>query len=199
MNVKVLDSRVAGTRFKIGPVRLSHLHVFEPYKFDSTDDKPGKYSACILIPKDEPDVVAAVKKAIRAAYEAGVITKWQGKRPPIGEYAPMVDGDSLNKNGDERGAECHGHWFLNAKSGTAPLVVDARRVPIAPETGDSVIYSGSWGNAVISFAAYDSNGSRGISVYLEGIQKVKDDAKFGGGINADVFDVLESESEEDIF
>lgn len=171
---------INGTRVVFGPVRLSHVHLLEPQSFDG-DNGNAKYSAVPLIPKTETETLNALRAAIDAAYNDGVVKKWGGRKPPFVNYPPLADGDTVNKNGEERGEEYRGKYFVNAKTKTKPGLVDRYNNAInEPEE----VYSGMWALVSVSFYAYDSNGSRGVAVALNNVKKTHNDEKFGGGTSA---------------
>lgn len=167
------------TTVVFGPVRLSHVHLLEKFAFDD-NESAAKYSCVPLIPKSEKKTLQAIRQAIDAAYAQGVTSKWHGKKPPFDNYPPLADGDSLNKNGEERGPECKDHYFLNAKSTRKPQVVDRAFNPI---TDTESVYSGMWAMVSVSFYPYDTNG-RGVACALNNVMKIRDDEPFGGGTTA---------------
>jgi len=159
-----------------GLVRLSYLKVWEP----ETDDKgKKKYKACILIPiKDK-----ATLKKIEAASEAAKLAKWP--KPPKGLKMPLRDGE------EKDGEEFESMMFLNASSMRRPGLLNAAREEILDQ---DEVYSGCWGKVSLNFYAYDVEGSKGVAVGLNAIQKLKDgDNLAGGGWSADDF---EDEDEE---
>lgn len=154
-------------------VRFSYLHLFAPFAFNEGDDP--KYSAVLLIPKKSP-IVAVVQKAIKEAYEAAVTEKWGGKKPPMEKVTCLFDGDEPKDDGESRGDEYEGHYYLNAKSNNAPGVVDRKCQPIL---NSEEMYSGAYGLASVGFSGWLNNGKMGISCYLNNVMKVKDGDPLG--------------------
>ena len=105
--------------------------------------------------------------------EAGVTAKWGGVRPP----APAIcvhDGDGPRpSDGQPFGPECKGHWVFTAscKADRPPFVVDAQVQKII---NPADVYSGCYGNANVTFYAYNQAGKKGIGCGLNGIQKTRD-------------------------
>lgn len=162
----------------IGEVRFSYLHVFQPHKMDGESDDKLQYSAVILIPKTNTKLVADVRSAIKKAYDAAINEKWGGKAPKEGYwYDPLQDGDTPNKNGDERGEAYAGHYFISCKSKTQPEVVDRHRQEIV---SSEEFYSGCYGYVSVAFCGYTFNQSKGISCYLNNIMKSRDGEPLGG-------------------
>ncbi len=179
------------TKVVTGPKTvMSYLNVNEP-KAPIGGGIP-KYSASLIIPKDDTETVRKINAAIEAAYQEG-----QGKLKGSGRSVPALsaiktplrDGD-LERPDDEAYA---GSYFVNANSTTKPGVVDRNLQPILES---SELYSGIIGRASISFYAYNSNGNRGIACGLNNLQKLADGTPLGGHSRAeDDFAGLEDEEE----
>lgn len=173
--------------------RLSYPALFVPRKPSEESDKLN-YSATLLIPKDDQATIQRINAAVQAAVQMGVETgKFkQTIDPQQTKYPPLRDGDSMNSNGEPRGPEFSGHYFIAAKSPEArpPFIVDGQLNPIITE---SEVYAGCYVHAAIQFFPYShATGGKGISTSLVGIQKVKDGDPLGGVAleAADVFSAL---------
>jgi len=172
-----------------GPCRLSYTHVFAKYS-PGDDNKDGKYMTNVLIPKEEKETVKALQAAIETAKKAGVVGKWGGKEPKKLDM-PLRDGDEKDDD------VYSGHFFVNAKSGTRPGVVDRKKVPIVDE---EEVYSGVWAIVSVSFFAYDKSGNKGVACGLNNIMKFKDDEHLGGRVSAeaDFADIDDEEDDDDL-
>jgi hypothetical protein len=162
------------TKVVTGKVRLSYLHVFTPYAF-----QPGsteKYSVVILIPKTDKVTVGKIKQAIQAAKDQ-MREKNNGKLPAKLDADRLHDGDEPDENGEQRGAEYKGHWYVNASSKTRPGVVDINLNPI---TDQEEIYSGCYGRVSITFYPFDMTVNKGIGCGLNNVQKICDGEPLGG-------------------
>jgi Protein of unknown function (DUF2815) len=153
-----------------GMVRFSYAHVFTPTSINDGDDK--KYSISLIIPKKDKATIAKIEAAIEAAVEQGIKSKFGGKKPKNLKL-PLRDGDEDREDQDEYANS----FFINASSTKKPGIVD--------ESMDAIMtaedfYSGCYGRASIRFYAYDSNGSKGIAVGLNNLQKLKDGEPLGG-------------------
>lgn len=163
------------TKVVTGKVRLSYANVWEA-KALSDGQKP-KYSVSIIIPKEDTETIAKIKKAIECAISEGV-SKFGGKKPNIKAIkTPLRDGD-IEREDDEA---YKNSYFLNANSFTAPQIVDKNIQPILDR---SEVYSGCYARVSLSFYAYNSNGNKGIACGLGNIQKVADGELLGGKTNA---------------
>lgn len=160
MNTKVITNAV----------RFSYVNIFRSRAFREGQD--AKYSICLLIPKEDKEGVAKIKKAIDAAVQEGVSSEWGGKMPKNLKL-PLRDGDE--ERADEA-PEYEGMLFMNATSKTKPGIVDRDRNEILDP---DEVYSGCWGRASINFYAFDSNGNRGVACGLNHVQKLKDGERLG--------------------
>jgi len=172
-------------------VRFSYANVFVPKKIQDSEDE--KYSVSVLIPKDNEAAVVEAKRAITAAYNAGVEKKFNGKRPKAWKN-PLRDGDT------EREDEAYaGHYFINANSTRQPQVVDASVRPIIDQ---EEFYSGCYGNVSINFFAFNWQGNKGVGAGLQNIQKTKDGDRLGGSAStaAEDFGAFSTiEEDDDLF
>lgn len=157
------------TKVITGKVRFSYVHVFEPAAVsEGSDDK--KYSVSLIIPKSDKVTLKKIENAIEEAKKVGV-AKWGGKMPKSLKL-PLRDGDL------ERDEECYENsMFLNAKTDRKPGIVDANLDEIISR---DEFYSGCYGRASINFFPYDVNGSKGIAVGLQNLQKLGDGERLGG-------------------
>ena len=172
------------------PVRMSYCYLLEPRKNDDGSD--GKYGAMLIIPKGETATVKQINEAIDAARKAA---QAKGMKNAQSLKSPLRDGDGERPNGGEYGPECKGCWVMNATSKRKPGIVNRRVQPILDP---AEIYSGMWGIVDLNFSAYDFNGNRGISAYLNNVQKVRDDEALGGSAARpeSVFSAVEDEDDD---
>lgn len=181
------------------PCRFSYVHVWEASSIGDDDKK--KYSVSCIIPKSDKATLEKVKKAIQAAYTAGVASKFKGKKPNNWKN-PLRDGDT-DRTEDESYEDA---MFINASCNTRPGVVDRNRQQILDQDD---FYSGCYGYVSINFYAFNTNGNLGVAAGLNNVMKVKDGEPLGGRSSAesDFADIDMGEmpfpagddSEEDIF
>jgi hypothetical protein len=173
----------------IGPVRLSYLHVWEPSAMEGQTEK--KYSASLIIPKDDKANLDKINAAIDAAKNQGKTSKWGGKLPKK-MWNPLQDGDT-EKSEDEA---YENSFYINAKASTKPGIVDKNRNPILQQ---DEVYSGCYGYVSITFYPFDKNGNTGIAAGLNHIMKSKDGEPLGGRSTAESdFAELKIEDDEDL-
>lgn len=173
------NKKLSETSVRIGEVRFSYAHVFEPH---STNGGDPKYSVSLLIPKSNTGAVKLIEEAVNAAKQLGKTSKWGGKIPGNCKM-PLRDGDAERED-DENYA---GHYFLNAnapeKSRPAVKVADGGELFDAMDSEE--FYSGCYGAAVINFYPFDANGNRGVAAGLNVVVKTRDGDKLGGGVNVE--------------
>ena len=162
------------TKVVTGEVRFSYLNVWEPKSIDGSEPK---YSASLLIPKEDKKTLAAINRAVEAAKEVGKNSKFGGKIPPNLKM-PLRDGD-IDRPEDEAYANC---YFVNANCKTKPGIVDKHCQPIIDSTE---FYSGCFGHASITFYPYSVNGNKGIACGLNHLMKTADGDPLGGRSRAE--------------
>lgn len=176
------------TKVVTGPVRLSYVHVFEPWSNDPEKEK--QYSCTLLIPKTDKTTLNAIEKARKAAIAA----KW-GEKVPKGLKFILHDGDDDEKVDHEKNPECAGHMMMSVASKTQPGIVDRQVQPIMDSTE---VYSGCYARVSINAFAYDHpQGGKGVSFGLNHIMKWEDGDFLGGRSRAedDFADIAEEVDE----
>lgn len=177
------------TKVITGKVRFSYLHVFEPWAMEEGQEK--KYTASLIIKKDDKTSLDKINKAINAAKELAK-ARYGGKLPAKFKL-PLSDGD-VDRPEDDAYAGC---YYVNANGKTKPGVVDKDCNPILDQ---DEIYSGCYGRASITFFPFEKNGNKGIACGLNNIQKLKDGEPLGGRVAAEVdfADSFEDDEDDDI-
>jgi hypothetical protein len=178
------------TKVVTGEVRLSYVHLFQPYS--GSDDDQEKYSCVILIPKSDKRTLSRIDKAIKAAAEAGKNSKFDGKIPK-NLVTTLHDGD---EEGDlEKNPEYEGHMYMSISSSTQPGIVDKNVDPILDSTQ---VYSGCYARVSMGGFAYNYKGKKGVSFGLNHVQKLRDGDYLGGRSRAeDDFDPIDDEDSVD--
>jgi len=147
-------------------VRLAFPKLAEPN--DSYRGHNPRYSVTILIPKDEKEALANIKKSMQEAALSAKDDKFGGTIPD-NLRLPVKDGDKdIDTSKYPSFAGC---YFIKAVSKTQPDVVDVNAEPI---TDLQTVKSGDMGRVSINFYAYNAAGNAGISAGLEGVQKISD-------------------------
>lgn len=182
------------TKVVTGEVRLSYAWLLQPRVEENEDGtERSKYGCTLLIPKTDKVTIAKINKAIEAAKEVGKKNKWGGKIPKALKIT-FRDGDE-EKDLDEA-PEYAGHMFMSVSSNSRPGIVGR---DLSPLTSEDEVYSGMYARVAIAAAPYESKGSKGVTFYLNHVQKTRDGEDLTGRTKPeDVFDALDAEESEDL-
>ena len=177
------------TKVVTGKVRLSYVHLFEPWSNDPDD--PAKYSCVVLIPKSDKRTLAALEKARLAAVAAGKAkfgASW-GKR----ELKYIVHDGDIEADLDAN-PEYEGHMYMSVSANTKPGVVDGYVRPIL----DSMeVYSGCYARVSVGAFPYKAKGNEGVSFGLNHVQKLGDGEPLDGRSRAeDDFEPIDEDDED---
>lgn len=182
------DSRV----MLIG-VRLAFPVLNKPEKFDPSNEKQEpRYSATLLVDKDDTEQVAKIDAAIRAAAAA----KW-GENKADAAVKALTASLKVAKQDGELKADKYdgfeGHWAIAAhsKENAPPRLLDRDKTEL-PRNSPK-IYAGAYVNASVEFWAQDNQFGKRINAQIRGLQFHRDGDAFSGARPADVdeFDVVE--------
>lgn len=154
-----------------GKVRLSYVHLFEPYS--NSEDQAPKFSTAVLIPKKDTKTYNALIAAEKAAAEAGM-AKFGGKVPKV--LASIIQDGDEDEDKLETNPERAGHWVMTVSNKQKPGIVDVDLDPILDSTE---VYSGCYARVSITAFAYNFNGKKGISFGLNHVQKLEDGVPLG--------------------
>ena len=186
------------TKVKIGVVRFSYVHIFQPEAAAEGAEK--KYSLSLLIPKSNTVLVGEIKAAIEAAVKA----EYPAKRP-ANLRLPLRDGDT-ERDEDEAYKGC---WFLNASSKKKPGIVKLMKIDgetkMVEVTNEEDVYSGCYGYASVNFYCYDKAGNKGVTAGLSNVLKIRDGEFLGGRVSAETdfgeldLDSLTPDDEDEVF
>lgn len=153
-------------------VRLSFVNLFEPKSIE-TGATP-KYSAVILIDKNDKEAIAAIKAEIERAVTKGVTSnKFTAAATKTQTFRRALrDGDSYYEEDPKPARDAFkGHFFLNASNTEKPGVVDKHLDPILDK---SEVYSGCYAHVDINFFPYKFQGNAGIGCSLNNVMKTRD-------------------------
>lgn len=153
------------------PCRLSYPHLFQPQA--SKDGGASRYGCTILIPKSDAATVQQINAAIQAEWAEAIQLNgaWKGAQPPQPTIT-LYDGDQPHpKSGEPWGEECKGCYVLRTSCTNQPDVVD--------EFGNKALdaskfYAGCYCYFSVAFAAYDTNGNKGIGAFLNCVMWAQD-------------------------
>lgn len=180
---KIKDG-IKGIKFTTPKFRLSFPHLFTAVAYDK--NSKAAFSLAMLFPKDQ-DLSSMKKSILSAAKEAFGSDK---KSWPKNLSLPWRDGDDKE---DLSGYE--DHVYASAKSYNRVVVIDRDKEKIEIEDD---VYGGCFARAVLVAKATEAGGKFYITLYLQGVQKISDGERFGGGVNVDEdFDDLDDEDDSE--
>ena len=182
---------------QINNVRLSFENLYTPSNYQGG---ALNFSATFLIPKDDEATIASVEAHIAAVTK----TKWEGKKVKLlqgclhdGEEKDHLAGyegcvyisSSTRKGIEEAGSEqpdgevelANGKIFRYILSNRTRPKLYGRDGRMLPFRDDGTLYSGCWVNAQVNMWAQDNKFGKRINCELLGVQKLRDDERFGGG------------------
>jgi hypothetical protein len=161
-------------------------NVFTPRQSDDPNRKPTR-GCTIMLPKDGPgvgqylkdlhsDLLECLKEAFPDKYETlkGTLVG--------GTYSPIKDGDKTVRQDStlhkDKYPELEGHWFIRAStSNPLPVVDQNNQFIIDPNE----IYGGVKARVSLNAYSYHGKKKQGVTLGLNGIQKVGEGTRFGGG------------------
>lgn len=162
------------------PCRLAFPKLITPEKNERTGQ--NQYKATLLFRRDDPGVKELMRVALKVAKD-----KW-GEKIPKGVAKrdlakqsgwPFRDqGDFDEYKGFEPGA-----LMLSVASTTPPGFVDRNRETLVDPASE--IYPGCWVRVTLACATYDTDGNKGVTFYLNNVQKLKDGPRLDNRIDAE--------------
>lgn len=156
--------------------RVSWPHVFKAKKNDLNGKDEFDVTAIFPLNADLSKLKAIALEAMKDKFGVDQ-TKWpKNPRSPFRkckEKWKEEDGKTIIPPGYEEGEAT----WINFKSTSRPGVVDENVQDIIEERN---FYSGCYAIADVNAAAYDQKGNRGVSIYLNNVQKRRDGDPLGG-------------------
>jgi len=220
LGVRELSINDKSATIILSNVRCAFVNIASPnIKFSEKDNDgnaiSGSYELTCLIPKKEEKFMAVLDKILQQVLKNSSILKTSAEKNKayktalnIGEHGALIkDGDN-SKNKD--GAVYDGlenHYTIKAKSkairkngGFMPKIefkiVDRFKNRVPEHLIADEIYSGAWFDIALNLKPYSSQMGTGISAYIAGIMKLKDDTRLGG---MDPFEVRDDITEDNAF
>lgn len=177
---KVVDANgVENGNYRTGPVRGSFMHVLvrSPIKETAQGKIGGKFDGTALFPP------AADLSVLSAGAKELALAHWPdyGKTDAAGNnigpnlHSPFnQQSQKLNQPGYTAG----GVYITSVADQRAPYAVNGQGAPIID---NNEIYSGAWYFFIIRPFKFDVGMKKGVSFGLQGVMKIADDARLGGG------------------
>jgi len=180
-----------------GVVRLSYVHLFEPW---AGDNGKLKYSTAILIDKNDESTLSCIKQAVENAIEKGKSKLAANGKTPKNLKTPLNDGDAKHPDKEEY----EGMFFLNASNEARPEIIERDFVDGEPvrirepydDDGEPTVYSGCYARVKLNFYPFNTNGNRGVACSLKAVQKWKDGEALDGS-SGSAKDFFEDDDEDE--
>lgn len=158
-------------------VRLSYVHLNEPYANASQPNNKPKYSVSMWIPKTDTAKMEEIRQAIREAGAEAQSKVWGGLALPESLLMKIIhDGDGVNESGKPYGDEAKGCWVINTtatiekKPPVFRLNPTVGAVEICPE---AEIYSGMYAVVTVQFYGTKTGGNK-MCCGLQAVVKTRD-------------------------
>lgn len=187
------------TKCRIGEARVNFPRLFTPESFNGSEPT---YQATLSFPKTDTQLLNTIQNAINECKEKAV-AMFGGKLPKNFNLPNIKDGDE-----DYESDGYAGLYTIKLKSRNKPELVKKATVmgktQLVPITDEDEMYAGCYCYASVTFFAYDTPTSKGISCWLNSLLKSRDGERFEGGgrenateVYADILDDIEDS--EDVF
>ena len=174
--MKNVNKKFDGTTVRV-TCTVAYPHVFAPVKKNDSDK--AKYSACILIDKNDTQAMQLINEAVEGAK---VLYKEQFGAPKGRLKTVVHDGDE-DRPDDPVFANT---LYINASSNRKPGVKMIEAGMLVDCLDEEEFYSGVKGAAGLRFYPYNNSGACGISAGLNNVLKLEDGEKLSGtGMSAD--------------
>ena len=180
------------------------VHLFDPFAFKATATRAAKdpnYSVMMVFLPDavKSEQMRALKLACVEAAETkfGVDARVKIKRFLAGKKGgiavPWREASDYEQYGEPFTIE--GATMINFKSNTAPGIVDSRAQPIMDK---KQIYAGCKMRVSFGVWPYDTDGSKGVTLLLNNVQKAGDGPKLAGRADAEEeFESIDGDDDSD--
>lgn len=156
-----MTDKVLKTNMITGVGQFQWVFIDKPRVNKKDPSKDPKYTLTFVFDKSEANKakLEQMQSCVNDALE-----KHFGSKKPAKFKNPIKDGDvETDSNGHVRYPGC---YFLEAKNSTKPGLVDAERNEIIEPNS---VWSGCKGKISVGFRAFDVDGSKGVTVYLNNI------------------------------
>lgn len=157
-----MTDKVLKTNMITGEGLFQWVFIDSPRVNKKDPSKEAKYTLTYVFDKNDPATPA--KLAQMQACVSDALEKKFGAKKPAKFKNPIKDGDV--ETDSEGKVRYPGAYFFEAKNSTKPGLVDADRNEILDA---NAVWSGCKGKVSVGFVAYDVDGSKGVTVYLNNV------------------------------
>lgn len=183
----VSDISAKGIKAMFGGVRLNWVFVATP-KIDAKDPLKAQYRCQAILGNGEKEFVAALKKACEQYLSAAAVA-WGGDvRAKVLKQMFTLDVDKSFFKSSEYGLTINAHSTVkretvnDAFAAKFPprLILEDGTQPATVAEAEKAFTSGIYADVAVWIQAYDVDGGKGLSVYLNGVRKLADGEQIAG-------------------
>lgn len=179
-----------GIKAIFGGVRLNWVFVATP-KVDAKDPLKAQYRLQAILGNGEKEFVAGLKKACEQYAQIAAVA-WGGDiRTKVLKQQFTVDQDKGFFKTTEFGYAINAHSTVKRDSAAEPfaakypprLILENGEQPASLAEAEKAFASGIYADVAVWIQAYEVDGGRGLSVYLNGVRKLADGEPIAGSID----------------
>lgn len=183
----VSDISAKGIKAMFGGVRLNWVFVATP-KVDAKDPLKAQYRCQAILGNGEKEFVAALKKACEQYLSAAAVA-WGGDvRAKVLKQMFTLDVDKSFFKSSEFGLTINAHSTVKRDSVNDSfaakfpprLILEDGTQPASIAEAEKAFTSGIYADMAVWVQAYDVDGGKGLSVYLNGVRKLADGEPIAG-------------------
>ena len=142
---------------------------------DRFETGTAKYQLTLAFDKSE-DLTALHAAAVQAAINKFSISEAEAKKLVDGKNGPFLDGD-IDAADDPHFA---GKTFIRTNATRRPEVVDQNLNPLLGPDDENAIFAGCYARASVTAAGWTNGGKKGVSFFLNNVQKRADGDRIDG-------------------
>lgn len=187
------DISAKGIKAMLGAVQLTWAFLATP-KQDSKDPLKAQYRTQTILHGSEKDLkqfIANLRKACEQYLNMASIA-WGGDvREKVLKTMFTLDVDKSFFKTSEHGMVMNTHSTVMRQSVNEPfvaqyppkLILEDGSQPASVADAEKEFYSGAYADVAVWIQAYDKDGGRGLSVYLNGVRKLADGERIAGNVD----------------
>lgn len=179
-----------GIKAIFGGVRLNWPFLATP-KQDNKDPLKAQYRLQAILGNGEKEFIANLKKACEQYMEMAAVG-WGGPiREKVLKQMFTLDVDKSFFKSSEFGLTINAHSTVKRELANEPfaakypprLILENGEQPATVADAEKAFYSGMYADVAVWIQAYEVDGGRGLSVYLNGVRKLADGEPIAGSID----------------
>ena len=170
--------------------RISYPNLDKPRA--AAEGATPKYSARLMIPKDDHETIRRIKDACKNCFENN---KGMFKGFDLDGLIPLHDGAGRSPRGKKYDDVCKDYMLLNANNTRRPKLQDFAGDELLDA---SDIYSGCWCKVGLAFYPFAHSSNTGIGVSLDIVRFYKDGEHLAGEVKESDYEGFDAEDDDDV-